>query len=72
MKKKPEWIFFSITMESYVKNLYLDIKVVRQEFPDIKVAIGGQGIKDINLKDFDEVDSLIKDNSDLQSLFYVL
>lgn len=71
MKKKPEWIFFSITMESYVKNLAIDVKLIKEEYPDIAIAIGGQGIKKMNSNDFENT-KIIKTNEELQELFYTI
>jgi methanogenic corrinoid protein MtbC1 len=68
MKVKPEWIFFSVTIETYLSNLRIDIKMIKEEFKTqkLKIAIGGQGIKFIDSKSFKMVDRIIKDNNDLK------
>lgn len=71
MKTKPEWILFSITMESYVRNLAIDIKLIKEEYPEINVAIGGQGIKKIKTSNFENA-KIIKTSEELQEFFYAM
>ena len=72
MKKKPDWVFFSLTLDSYIKNLAIDVKLIKDKIPELKVAIGGQGTKNIEEGDFTSVDAIVKDNIDLQNLFFKL
>ena len=74
MKVKPDWLFFSITMDSYVNNLKQDLRLIKEEFKsgNLKIAVGGQGIKNLDTNDFVEVDFLVKTVDDLQSLLYSL
>ena len=74
MKVKPDWLFFSITMESYVNNLKQDIRLIREEFKSgiLKIAVGGQGIKNLESNNFIGVDRLIKTDNDLQELIYMI
>ena len=74
MKIKPDWIFFSITMPSYVNNLKMDVKLIEEELhlDNLQIAIGGQGIRNIDPEEFPEASILIKNNEDLQNLLFSL
>ena len=70
----PDWIFFSLTMNSLVHILRMDIKVIRKELqmPNLKIVIGGQGKWGINPEEFKEVDKIIKTKKDIQDLLFSL
>lgn len=67
MKRNPDWIFFSITLEHYISNLKMDLKIIKKELGNfnIKIAIGGQGILKFNLNDLIYADKIIKSSSEL-------
>ena len=74
LKKKPDWVFFSITMESYLNNLKQDIRQIKDNFrsDEFKIAVGGQGVKNLDVKNNLEADSIVKNVKDLEILFSVL
>lgn len=74
MNKKPDWIFFSITLESFVTNLKMDIKLIKEQLSDydIKIAVGGQGISKFPFSYFSYIDKIIKNSSELQEFLLTL
>ena len=58
----PDWIFFSITIDSYIHNLLMSIKIIKEELhlPNLKIAIGGQGVYNINPSDNTEDNRVVK------------
>ena len=73
-KVYPDWIFFSITVDSFIHNLLMNIKIIKEELrlPNLKIAIGGQGTHNINPSDFTEVNSVVKTNKELQDFLFSL
>lgn len=68
-EQKPDYIFISITLESYVNNLVRLVNMINKKFKNIPIYIGGQGAQNkstldlmdnvIILHSLDEIDSLI-------------
>ena len=61
-------------MESYLNNLRQDIRQIKSSFkPDeFKIAVGGQGVKHLDVKNSLEADSIVKNTMELEMLFSVL
>ena len=74
LKVKPDWIFYTITIESYIANLKLDLKLIKDELSsyNIKIAIGGQGISKFTYQDLPAVDKLVKNSTELQEFLLLL
>ena len=74
LKVKPDWIFYTITIESYIANLKLHLKLIKDELSsyNIKIAIGGQGISKFTYQDLPAVDKLVKNSTELQEFLLLL
>ena len=74
MKSKPDWIFFSITTSTYINNLKMDIRLIREDtkLKNLKIAIGGQGLNNISSEHFIGVDKIIKTNEELHKFLLSL
>ena len=74
MKVKPDWIFYSITLDNYIGNLKMDLKLIKHELAnyDIKFAIGGQGVSKFEYNDFPTVDKLIKTSNEFRDFLEIL
>ncbi|MFW9904870.1 MAG: B12-binding domain-containing protein, partial [Candidatus Thorarchaeota archaeon] len=68
LKKKPQWLFMSITLRAYIGTLQRNLESIRNVFnDDIKIAIGGQGLIEKNRKEFPEADVIVINDQDLQN-----
>ena len=66
LKKKPQWLFMSITLHTYIDTLHHNLELIRNVFnKDIKIAIGGQGLIEKNRKEFPEADIVVINEQDL-------
>lgn len=43
-QEEPNWILISITMPAYIGTLRRVVKALDEEFPGLKIAVGGQGV----------------------------
>jgi len=67
LKRRPQWLFMSITLRAYIGTLYRNLESIRNAFnDDIKIAIGGQGLIEKNRKEFPEADVIVINEQDLQ------
>jgi len=67
LKKRPQWLFMSITLRAYIGTLQHNLESIRNVFnDDIKIAIGGQGLIEKNRNEFLEVDVIVINDQDLQ------
>ena len=67
LKKRPQWLFMSITLRTYIGTLQRNLESIKNVFNnDIKIAIGGQGLIEKNRREFPEADVVVINEQDLQ------
>ncbi len=66
----PKWIFLSITQEIYKGTLKRALLSLRNKYGEkVKIAIGGQGIKEDDRNLFPEANNVVINSEDLEQFF---